>query len=97
MKKDELEEKIRQDQLDLHRDYKTIFSSVAGKRVLYDLMDRGYILKPTANDTKGNPIFINMNEGKRELILHILSVLKYNPKKLKELLDNSDESEGDHI
>lgn len=96
-KKDEEKEKVVQKRIDLSRDYQKVFGSAAGKRVLHDIMARGNMLQPTANDTQGNIHLMDRNEGRRELVLHILAALKYSPEKLMDLLDNSDEDEGDHL
>lgn len=48
--------------------YNQTFSTPAGEKVLTDLMERGKLLQPLENPT---------DEGKRELVLHILHQLAY--------------------
>lgn len=96
-KKDEENNKLLQEKLDLSRDYRKVFGNEAGKRVLSDLMKNGYVLRPTENESGGNIHIMDRNEGKRQLVLYVLAVLKYNPEKFIELLNSREEDEGDHI
>ena len=61
-------------------DYRSVFRTEEGQRVLYDLMKQGHVIKPTY--VIENQQESNLNEGKRELVLYILHVLETDPVKL---------------
>lgn len=72
-------------------DYKKVFGSVAGKRVLWDIMQEGHMLAPTPHPEDQHAMFIN--EGKRNLVLYILHILKVDVQKLKKQIDEEIENE----
>ena len=61
--------------------YKQVFSTEEGKAVLWDLMDCSYYLKPLGDAS--NPYKTAENEGRRSLLIHILSLL-YSDRELAE-------------
>ena len=65
---------------DLVKAYRKLFASPEGQLVLGDLMKEGYMLKPT-HDPKSLEAG-HKNEGKRELVLHVLHKLQTDPVKL---------------
>lgn len=67
-------------------DYKRTFSSEQGKRVLQDLMQAHYLMRPTLR--KGNDLALNMafNEGQRNVVLRILTILETSEASLHTLL-----------
>lgn len=69
---------------DLLNAYQTVFGSPLGKTVLYDLMNTGHILTPTHD--KHGPDGGLKNEGKREIVLYILTLLQTDPVKFLEQL-----------
>lgn len=69
-------------------DYKEVFSTEAGQRVLNDLLDEGYMLRPSFSDIRG---VTEYNEGRRSLVLYILHKLETDPKKLLDLINKSNE------
>ena len=69
-------------------DYKKVFSSEQGKRVLYDLMIEHKVMGPTY--IKGDAIEMAFLEGQRNVLLRIFSILKMNPDKLKETIQEAD-------
>ena len=75
-------------------DYKRVFSTAPGKRVLADLMQEGHLLAPTMTDSN-NPNIIYFNEGKRNIVLFIMSILKLDVEKLRQQID--EESKNDNI
>jgi hypothetical protein len=66
------------DYRDLIIAYKRVFSTPEGKRVLFDLMDRGDVL----NSHGGDPI----KEGRRSLVLEVMKKVNINLKELDQLL-----------
>lgn len=63
--------------------YKEVFDTENGKQVLYDLMKNHFILTPIFG--KGlEPHEIFAREGERNVVLKILSLLKYDEKTLHE-------------
>lgn len=71
-------------------DYKNVFNSKQGKRVLYDLMRQHHVLQTTfaKNDT---PHEISFKEGARMVIIRILTLLQQDPRKLEQLIKEADE------
>jgi len=59
--------------------YKKLFDTPEGKTVLYDLMKKGFMLQPTHDDDRSKN---DKNEGKRELVLYILTTLETDPNRL---------------
>lgn len=70
--------KNKKDQRDMFIAYKQTFGSEQGKKVLFDLMDKNFILNPT----KGDP----SKEGRREAILDILYSCNISIEKLDSLM-----------
>ena len=70
-------------------DYKRTFGTDSGKRVLQDLMNRGHMLEPsyTVNDAHETAF----REGERNLVLSILSELKYDLSRLKAHIDSMED------
>ncbi len=61
-------------------DYRSVFSSDAGKRVLRHLMNNNFVWAPTAEvDDRTSAI----NEGRRIAVLSILDRARYKPDALK--------------
>jgi hypothetical protein len=79
-------------QVDVVIDYKTVFGSEAGQRVLYDLMKNNYLLSPTYTT---NLHEMALREGSRNVVLRIMSILKVDVDKLnifiKEGMEREDE------
>lgn len=74
------------EQIALIQDYIKVFETDEGRKVLKDLMDQSYLLKPTAAPTE---MLASRNEGKRELMLHILHNLSFDVQSLLDLIDES--------
>jgi len=72
------EEKAEQ----LQRDYKAVFGTEAGKRVLEDLKRWCHVLWPSFT---GDPYETVFNEGKRAVYLHIQSMLELDVEELRKL------------
>lgn len=72
-------------------DYQEVFTSEAGQRVLDDLMKECHFLKPTYSpkDTAS----IHLNEGKREVILRILTLLNQDPHHVRKRIEKIQEEE----
>jgi len=74
MKKEPLtDEQRKQRQKDLISVYKHVFSTGEGKKILEDLRDKCYYDKRIYDD---NPNVMYFKEGRRELYLYILDILK---------------------
>jgi len=58
-------------------DYRVVFGSEEGKRVLYDLIARHYVLGTTFS---GEQLTMAHCEGQREVVLHILRYMQMTPK-----------------
>ena len=81
-------------QVDVVIDYKTVFKSEAGKRVLYDLMKNNYMLSPTYTT---NVHEMSLREGARNSVLRIMSILKVDVDKLDNLIKEGIERENEYI
>ena len=63
--------------------YKRVFGTPEGTEVLFDLMNRNFILNPTGGDLK--------KEGRREAVLDILSKCHINVSELDKLMKGDSE------
>jgi len=77
----------------LTKDYKDVFSTEAGQRVLMDLVREGSFLQ---NTFKGDVNGMLLKEGKRNMVLYILSIIKTDLSKLLDAYERqSKENEND--
>lgn len=76
-----------QKQLDKIQAYKDVFGTAQGKIVLDDLMQMHYVLNSTF-DKDANTNKIILNEGERNVVLRILSLMKMNTKKLQQRINS---------
>jgi hypothetical protein len=84
--------------LDITSDYKTVFSSEAGKRVLWDIMRNSFMLDTTFTVSGEHETVLR--EGHRNSALRILSILQTDEKKLLEQIEEGleyDREYGDDI
>lgn len=72
-------------------DYKRTFGTDYGKRVLFDLMKRCSMLQSSYIIQDPNATIFN--EGKRFMVLEILSKLKVNPNKFVEMIEEGIDNE----
>lgn len=80
---------------DLVEDYNKVFNNPQGEIILYDLMKRGYFLIPTS-DARGEA-HANRNEGMRELILYILTMLDKDSKEIIKIYKEQDKQEKEYF
>lgn len=73
--------------------YKSVFSGPNGRAVLYDLM-KGNFLVSSSPHVPGSDSTTFKNIGKQELVLSILHLLKMDPEKY---LQHVEEQEGNHV
>jgi hypothetical protein len=85
-----MSEENKKKKVSLIQDYIRVFSTVEGQNVLKDLMEKGYLLRPTYSS---DPYEAARNEGKRELLLYILSNNSYDVQSLIDLIDDSKNEE----
>lgn len=70
-------------------DYRNVFNSSQGKRVLYDLMLNHNFLQTSFN--KGDDANeMAFKEGGRHVVTRILTILKVDPKQLEQLIEEAD-------
>ena len=81
-------------QVDVVIDYKTVFNSEAGQRVLYDLMKNNYMLSPTYTSNINE---MALREGSRNSVLRIMSILKIDVNKMNEFIQKGLEREDEYI
>jgi len=77
-------------QVDRVIDYKEVFGSSAGKSVLYDMMRAGNVLQSSFDK---NPQEMAFNEGQRNMVLRILTILKTDPLELRKFIQEREEQE----
>jgi len=65
--------------------YKSVFSTEQGKKVLMDLMMKGSMLDTTFSSELNKVLFA---EGRRSLVLYILSNIDTDPLALREYMTN---------
>jgi hypothetical protein len=70
----------------LLEDYKVVFSSEAGQRVLYDLMNFSSMLSTTYQGNVNDMVY---SEGSRSVVLHILNKLNTDIQALKIAMDKA--------
>lgn len=81
------QKKVTQRQIATISDYRKVFGTDQGKRVLWDICKNAQILTPCYTGKAEEAIF---RDGERNVALRILSTLKYDPKQLIELLEQED-------
>lgn len=86
-----VEEELKKKVVRKNNDYHSVFSSIEGKRVLQDMMKTHYILQTT--HVPNDPIATSHNEGERNCVLRILSILKISPAKMQRMMEQADENE----
>lgn len=69
------------------RDFEITFRSEHGERVLNYLIRSNHILEPTFST---DPIQSAFNEGRRNTVLEIMSILHYRPEDFLQLADNAE-------
>lgn len=69
-------------------DYQKVFGDLIGKKVLRDMMQEHFMLKPTF--VKGDPYQTAFNEGERNVMLRLLAVLKIDPKELEQRIQEGE-------
>lgn len=70
---------------DYKADFKVVFSSPEGKRVLAKICSDGFLFRPTF--TAGEPHQTALNEGARRLALSILKTVMTTPRQLQEFAE----------
>lgn len=86
MSKAEQRKKALQLQKDELLDFKRTFTTPEGKRVLYDLMGFCNFMKPTLNKNN-DPIEMAFNEGKRQVVLMILTKCQLNMETVNKFME----------
>ena len=74
-------------------DYKAVFESPVGQKVLWDLMKFTGFLSPS--HTIGDPYSTAFNDGQKNTILHIMKKLKFDQEKLQKQIDEGIEDDQD--
>ena len=73
-------------------DYKKIFSTEAGQRVIHDLINQHQVLRPTYDLKSSDTNTMLIREGERAVVLRILGFLLVDPavflQRIKEMEDN---------
>lgn len=70
------------------QDYKEVFNTEAGKKVLLDLMREGHVI---SNTFQGDPHEMVYAEGRRSIVLFILQIINTDMATLKERIEQANE------
>lgn len=73
--------------LALVQDYKDVFTSEIGKKVLNDMMSAHFFIQPTIS---ADPYETAFKEGQRNVILRILQIMKVDVKEMRDRIDRAD-------
>jgi hypothetical protein len=71
-------------------DYKNVFSSASGQKVLDDMMSAHHVLNSTYSKSATREDVL-IREGERNAVLRILTILKTSPGKLREMIEQNEE------
>lgn len=83
-------------QVQILKDYQSTFGSIEGKKILYHLMQMNHVLGSCM--VAGDPYQSAFKEGERNVILKILAILKQDPAKILEQIEqNGKETENDYV
>ena len=77
----------------LEQDYRTVFTSEAGEKVLRDLMQRSFFWG-TSFDSSA--VTMAHNEGRRDAILYIVNMVRKNLKQPTTYIDEAAQAETDY-
>ena len=70
------------------QDFKRFFTTESGKRVLYDLVSNHFMMQPTMG-AKPDPLEMAYNEGQRQVVLRIMTILKAKPVDITALIEEA--------
>jgi len=70
------------------RDFKDLFASDKGRRVLYKLMSHGHLLSPSWNK---DPYQHAFNSGQRDTVMFILTTMKTNMRDLEKYIEGAND------
>jgi hypothetical protein len=73
------------------QDYRKVFGSAEGKRVLYDVMKHGHMLD--VSYVRGDPHETSFREGERNMALMIMTKLNIDVDQLKQHIENGEQNE----
>lgn len=80
----DVKKKAYSKQRQLITDYKHVFGTEQGRRVLHDMMKAHFMISPT--HVKNDALGTSYNEGMRNVVLRILSFIKMDVARFDELL-----------
>lgn len=83
---DDPHKKFEKKQLGKPKDYKRVFNTDAGKRVISDLIDTHFVMRSTIAAT---PEMTAFNEGQRNVVLRILTLLNIDEEQMKKRIEES--------
>jgi hypothetical protein len=82
-----VEVELKKKQVRKNNDYHEVFGTAQGKRVLHDLMKTHYVLSTTHVPMDG--IATAHNEGERNAVIRILTILKTSPARMQRLMEEA--------
>lgn len=72
--------------------YKRVFGSEDGQKVLYNLMRNHFVLQPTL--IKSDPIVMSFNEGARNVVLRIMTLMKMDLERFDKLITEGENDDN---
>lgn len=73
-------------------DYKHVFGSEVGERVLRDMMRNHFMTRPS--HVRSDPYETSYNEGQRAVMLRLMTYMNYDIKKFDELVKQGERDHG---
>lgn len=73
------------------QDYKRVFSSEQGKRVLSDLIASHYMMSSTFSRGPGSEQDMAFKEGQRQVVLRIMTIMDQDPAQVAQAIKESNE------
>lgn len=89
MKRNDEQKSLLERRISSITEYKQTFGTVAGKKVLYDLMMSNYVMGSTF--VKGSPEETFFREGARNAVLRILTIMDTDMERLKAMFNERGE------
>jgi len=91
-KKEELtaEERRAQKHKSMMVDYKRVFGTEQGQRVLNDLIASHYVMGSTYGRGENAAMDLAFREGQRQVVLRIMTIMKYDPEQVANQIKESD-------
>ena len=86
---DKMHQKLVNRKSDLQADYRAVFETVTGQKVLEHMAKEAHLFEPTF--VPGDPYLSALREGEQRVVLSILKLLNTDLSKFQSMMENSNE------